>query len=138
MTKKNYVSGAAFRRWVARMCTQFDNNDNAVTWTVNGTTYAYLRSKVGKARCNPNDKWDSDIGIAYAWARCTGQQEYYNIEDTYQPVAGDKVMVIFKNGDVRPMIFVAESCDNYCFRFLANDHLICFDKDRVKRIKVKN
>ena len=133
MTKKNYVSGAAFRRWVARMCTQFDNNDNAVTWTVNGTTYAYLRSKVGKARCNPSDKWDDEIGIAYAWARCTGQQEYYNIEDTYNPVAGDRVKVRFINDRFYLWTFIAEGVDNYCFK-REDGHLECYYKDRIKNI----
>ena len=135
MTKKNYVSGAAFRRWVARMCTQFENNDNTVSCVVNGTTYVYLRSKVGKARCNPNDKWDSDIGIAYAWARCTGQQEYYNIEDVYNPVAGDLVNVKFINNRIYLWTFVAEGVDNYCFR-RADGHLECYYKDRIKSIKL--
>ena len=135
MAEKKYISGVAFRRWVARMCTQFDNNDNAVTWTVNGTTYAYLRSKVGKARHNPNDEWDSEIGIAYAWARCTGQQEYYNEEDRYQPVAGDCVNVKFINDRIYLLTFVAEGVDNYCFR-RADGHLECYYKDRIKSIKL--
>lgn len=135
MTKKNYVSGAAFRRWVARMCTQFENNDNAVACVVNGTTYTYLRSKVGKARCNPNDKWDNEIGVAYAWARCTGQQEYYNIEDIYNPVAGDRVSVKFINDRIYFWTFVAEGVDNYCFR-RGDGHLECYYKDRIKSITI--
>ena len=134
MTKKNYISGAAFRRWVARMNSEFDNSEEAMCYHYKGNTmYVYLRSKVSKARCNPSDKWDSAIGVAYAWARCTGQQEYYNLEDVYKPIAGDRINVKFINDRIYLWTFVAEGVDNYCFR-TGDGHLECYYKDRIKSI----
>ena len=80
-TEKNYISKDAFRRWVRAMHRQFVENAQAITTCINGTTYVYLRSKVGVARRNPNDTADPQVGIAYAWARCTGQPVYYEEEE---------------------------------------------------------
>ena len=95
--------------------------------------YVYLRSKVGIAKCNSSDTWNENIGIAYAWARCTGQQEYYNLEDVYKPIAGDRVNVKFINDKIYFWTFVAEGVDNYCFR-QGDGHLECYYKDRIKSI----
>ena len=128
---KDYVSGAAFRRWVAEMCDQFDNNKLS-TYVLNGnTTYVYLRSKIGKARCNPTDTRNEEIGIAYAWARCTGQQEYYNEEDIEKPEIGDWVLVKFADNSAYRFKLMAEGVDNYCFKDHSG-HLIVRYKDRVK------
>jgi hypothetical protein len=132
-TEKNYISKESFRRWVRAMHKQFVENSQAITTSINGTTYVYLRSKVGVARRNPNDNPDPQVGIAYAWARCTGQQEYYNLEDVYKPIAGDRVNVRFINDRNYFWTFVAEGVDNYCFR-RGDGHLECYYKDRIKSI----
>ena len=132
-TEKNYVSEFAFREWVRTMCEQFCQNKSNSVWYGNGYTYVCLRSKVGVAKCNPADEWDREIGIAYAWARCTGQPEYYNLKDVYKPIAGDLVNVKFINNRIYLWTFVAEGVDDYCFR-RGDGHLECYYKDRIKSI----
>ena len=112
MAEKKYISGAAFEKWVKRMCRQFDDNKLS-TYVINGDTlYVYLRSKAGKAKRNPKDTWKEDIGIAYAWARCTGQPEYY-VKEVYTPKIGDFVNVDFVCGSTAYLKFIAEGVDNY-------------------------
>ena len=139
MTKKNYVSTTTFRRWVERMVREYENNSDAVSSFIGDTTYVYLKSQVGKSKRNENDTNDYDIAIAYAWARCTGQQECYDEKDkpkdkTKIPfISGDYVNVTFANGRIFLLKFVAEGVDNYCFRQL-DGHLETYYKNCIKDI----
>ena len=128
--EKNYVSKIRFREWVRTMHKQFVNSGQAITTSINGTTYVYLREKVGVAKCNPNDIFDPQIGIAYAWARCTGQPVYYEKEETYKPWAGEWVNVRTVNNSTRILVYITEGIDNYCFK-TRDGHLILIDKDRI-------
>lgn len=132
-TEKNYISKEGFRKWVKTMCDQFYQNKSNSVWYGNGYTYVCLRSKIGVAKCNPADEWDKEIGIAYAWARCTGQPVYYMEEVKYVPIPGDRVNVKFINDKIHLWTFVAEGVDNYCFRW-SDGHLVCYYKDRIKSI----
>ena len=133
-TEKNYISKDAFRRWVRAMHRQFVENGQAITTCINGTTYVYLRSKVGVARRNPNDTANPQVGIAYAWARCTGQPVYYEKEEKkYIPKAGEWVCVNTVNDKTRVLMFIIEGVDNYCF-VMRGGHLTLIDKDRVVSI----
>jgi hypothetical protein len=111
---------------------QFVENSQAVTISINGATYVYLRSKVGVARCNPTDIFKPNIGIAYAWARCTGQPVYYEKEE-YIPKAGEWVIVTTVNKLRLLLKYIADGVDNYCFR-AGNGHLMLIDKDKVTSI----
>jgi hypothetical protein len=132
--EKNYVSKAKFRKWVRAMHRQFVENGQAITTCINGTVYVYLRSKVGFAKCSPNDTFEINIGIAYAWARCTGQPVYYEEEEKrYTPKAGEWVSVNTGNKGNHYLRYISEGIDNYCFK-LPNGHLILIDKDRITKI----
>ena len=132
-TEKNYVSKDAFRKWVRAMHNQFMES-RAVVQTCKNYTYVYLRSKVGVAKCNPTDEWNNRTGIAYAWARCTGQPVYYEKEEKrYIPKAGEWVCVNTVNDTTRILMFIIEGIDNYCFSSRSG-HLILIDKDKVVNI----
>ena len=129
-TIKNYISKEGFRKWVEAMYNQFMESRAAVRTNKN-YTYVYLRSKVGTAKCNSTDEWSNRIGIAYAWARCTGQPEYYEKEEKkYIPNTGEWVGVKTVDGKVRNLMYIYEGVDNYCFKIPCG-HLILIDKDRV-------
>ena len=134
MTEKKYLPGTAFRQWVEQMYDECSANPYSKYSLIGNTTYVYLRSKVGKAKCHPNDKQDAYTGIAYAWARCTGQEEYYNKEDAYKFMLGNFVDVTLISGTKgRYLKFIAEGVDNYCFK-LRSGHLEVYDKNRIKNI----
>ena len=117
------------------MFTQFDNNENSMVNVIGNTTYVYLRSKVGKAKLNSKDRWNAKIGIAYAWARCTGQPEYYNEIDLpkYNPYFGETINIKFINGRIYKFKFIAEGVDNYCFKTL-DGHLETYYKNKIVRM----
>lgn len=132
--EKNYVSEVNFRKWIRAMYDQFMES-RAVVQTWENYTYVYLRSKVGTAKCNSTDKWDSKTGIAYAWARCTGQPVYYEKEEkVYIPKAGEWVYINTTDGKTRYLIYICEGIDNYCFK-TRSGHLTLIDKDRVIKFK---
>jgi hypothetical protein len=132
--EKNYISKDAFRKWVRAMHQQFVQNRDAIVCTKKNCTYVYLRSKVGIARKSPNDKNNDVIGIAYAWARCTGQPIYYEKEQKrYTPKAGEWVCVNTVNDVTRVLMFIIEGIDNYCFSSRSG-HLVLIDKDKMINI----
>ena len=134
-TEKNYIAKDAFRRWVGAMHTQFVQNRDAVVLTKKNCTYVYLRSKVGVARKSPNDKNNDVIGIAYAWARCTGQPVYYEKEEKrYTPKAGEWVYVKTRNSKTRILLkYIVEGIDSYCFKECCGQ-LALIDKDKIAEI----
>jgi len=133
-TEKNYISKDAFRKWVRAMHRQFVQNEDAIVRTKKNCTYVYLRSKVGVARKSPNDKNNDVVGIAYAWARCTGQPVYYEKEEKrYTPKVGEWVIVNTTNDVPLVLMYVVEGMDNYCFA-MRGGHLILIDKERVINI----
>lgn len=114
--EKNYVSETYFRMWVRAMYDQFMES-NAVVQYYKNYTYVYLRSKVGTAKCNSNDTFENRIGIAYAWARCTGQPEYYKKKKKYTPKVDEWVYIKTKNSKIRILVkYITEGIDNYCFK----------------------
>ena len=127
---KNYVSDAAFRKWVTKMNDQFNLNKDSGVCVRDEYTYVYLRSRVGVSKRNSTmDEWDSSIGIAYAWARCTGQSEYY--VKNYVPKPGEYVTIRKKKGGLSSVLrFVAEGTDEYCFR-MGDGSLTLIDKSEV-------
>ena len=133
--EKNYISTTKFRQWVRTMHEQFVDNGRAITTCINGVVYVYLRSKVGSAKCSPDDTFDYDVGVAYAWARCTGQPVYYEKEEkSYIPKAGEWVYVNTVDGKTRYLMYICEGVDNYCFKMRCG-RLTLIDKDKVVRFK---
>lgn len=97
---RKYVTAKEFDAWVERMYEEFLES-RAITEEYGRSTYVYLRSKTGKATRCEQDKNNFRIGIAYAFARCTGQDEYY-IKDPNIPcstgycvksVSGGKIFI---------------------------------------------
>ena len=132
-SKKNYVTKTGFRNWVKKMVEQFESNDNAGVYSKNDFTYVFLRGKVGISKCNSKDGWDNDIGLAYAWARCTGQPEYYI--NSYVLTPGDWVYIHTKNDKrTRYLIFISEGIDNYCFK-MRNGNLTLIAKSNITNIE---
>ena len=63
-----------FEKWVETMVNQYAD-DPSVLIKLFGDThigYNFKTQKISTARCHPEDIFDSDIGIAIAYARCKG------------------------------------------------------------------
>ena len=102
-----------FDKWVEKMVNQYADDNNILIRLFGDKTYIGYNFKTHKsfvARCHSEDTFDSDIGVAIAYARCKGydvpKQKVYkklsemkNGDKFHCSIYGDTYKYIGKNDD---------------------------------------
>ena len=136
---KIFVSQEDFNLWVARKTRDYlaEAKHKQVQFTIVGD-YTYVCDKngnVGKAKCSPNDFKNVSIGIAYAYARLNGQDEYY-VRQEYKPNTGEICYYCLTNSTMRFKVrYITEDDYSYCVYNFAMSKLELVTKDDVGYFK---